>query len=57
MPARFGRILQGYWSAQADKPRMAVVLHAATGVPARYYRAFVEWLASAHGAAYEYYAG
>ena len=54
-PARFaatdGRVLHGYWSAPDDKPRMAVVLHAATGVPAGYYRAFVEWLALAHGAA------
>ncbi len=43
-PARFaaadGRMLQGYWSAPDDKPRMAVVFHAATGVPAGYYRAF-----------------
>jgi predicted alpha/beta hydrolase len=43
-------MLQGYWSAPGEKPRMAVVLHAATGVPAGYYRAFVEWLALAHGA-------
>jgi predicted alpha/beta hydrolase len=54
-PARFattdGRVLHGYWSAPDDKPRMAVVLHAATGVPAGYYRAFVDWLALAHGAA------
>jgi predicted alpha/beta hydrolase len=46
-----GAILTGRLTRPAGRPRAAVVLHGATGVPAGYYRAFADWLASERGLA------
>ncbi len=55
---RSGPDLRGAWrDADGGAARMAIVLHAATGVPVAYYRSFVEWLADALQASvlvYEY---
>ncbi len=42
--------LHGTIFTPAGRPRVAVVLHGATGVPASYYRSFAEWLSEAEGA-------
>lgn len=41
-----GALLAGWLSLPARRVRAAVVLHGATGVPARYYRGFADWLAA-----------
>ena len=41
-----GARLAGRLVRPAGMPRAAVVLHAATGVPARFYRRFADWLAA-----------
>lgn len=41
-----GAVLAGRLFRPAGRPRAAVVLHGATGVPMGYYRAFAEWLAA-----------
>lgn len=46
-----GADLAGRLFLPAAAPRAAVVIHGATGVPARYYRAFAEWLAARRGMA------
>jgi predicted alpha/beta hydrolase len=38
-------VLHGYLYRPAGEPAAAIVLHGATGVPARYYRQFAAWLA------------
>ena len=43
--------LKGTLRTPAGLPRMAVVIHGATGVPAWYYGAFAAWLAAEHDAA------
>jgi predicted alpha/beta hydrolase len=46
-----GATLTGWLTRPKGRPRAAVVLHGATGVPAGYYRAFADWLASERGLA------
>lgn len=41
-----GATLKGTLYQPPKAPKAAIVLHGATGVPARYYRHFAEWLAS-----------
>jgi predicted alpha/beta hydrolase len=53
-PLRFpaeGAVLSGALVRPAGRPRAAVVLHGATGVPMGYYRAFADWLAAERGLA------
>lgn len=47
-----GHVLKGTLRVPSSgPPRMAIVLHGATGVPARYYDGFASWLAAEHDAA------
>lgn len=51
-PVRFaadGARLAGMFWRPAGRPRAAVVLHGATGVPMGYYRAFADWLMRERG--------
>ena len=41
-----GALLRGRLVRPRGTPRAALVLHGATGAPARYYRGFAEWAAA-----------
>lgn len=48
----WGAVLQGHvFAPDAGPPRIAIVLHPATGVPQSYYAKFAQWLAVGHQAA------
>lgn len=43
-------VLAGHFTVPGGSPRVAIVLHGATGVPQTFYAKFARWLAETHGA-------